>query len=57
MTEKLVIVGNGMAPGRMLEHLLDKAPGRYEVTIDRVGRAPLCAVARRQTSPGGGGTT
>jgi len=33
MTEKLVIVGNGMAPGRMLEHLLDKAPGRYEVTI------------------------
>jgi nitrite reductase [NAD(P)H] large subunit len=33
MPEKLVIVGNGMAPGRMLEHLLDAAPGRYEVTI------------------------
>jgi nitrite reductase (NADH) large subunit len=33
MTEKLVIVGNGMAPGRMLEHLLDAAPGRYQVTI------------------------
>ncbi|MDO9384924.1 MAG: nitrite reductase large subunit NirB [Hyphomicrobiaceae bacterium] len=33
MTEKLVIVGNGMAPGRMLEHLFEKAPGRYEVTI------------------------
>ncbi len=33
MREKLVIIGNGMAPGRMLEHLLDKAPGRYEVTI------------------------
>ena len=33
MTEKLVIVGNGMAPGRMLEHLLESAPGRYEVTI------------------------
>jgi len=33
MTEKLVIIGNGMAPGRMLEHLLDRAPGRYEVTI------------------------
>ena len=31
--EKLVIVGNGMAPGRMLEHLLEKAPGRYDVTI------------------------
>jgi nitrite reductase (NADH) large subunit len=31
--EKLVIIGNGMAPGRMLEHLFEKAPGRYEVTI------------------------
>ena len=29
MTEKLVIIGNGMAPGRMLEHLLEAAPGRY----------------------------
>ncbi|MHC2300820.1 NAD(P)H-nitrite reductase large subunit [Rhizobium mongolense] len=25
MTEKLVIIGNGMAPGRMLEHLFEKA--------------------------------
>jgi nitrite reductase (NADH) large subunit len=33
MTEKLVIVGNGMAPGRMLEHLLEQVPGRYQVTI------------------------
>src|SRR5579863_9736659 len=33
MTEKLVIVGNGMAPGRMLEHLIERAPGRYQVTI------------------------
>jgi nitrite reductase (NADH) large subunit len=33
MVEKLVIVGNGMAPGRMLEYLFEKAPGRYEVTI------------------------
>lgn len=33
MTEKLVIIGNGMAPGRMLEHLLEKAPGRFQVTI------------------------
>ncbi|MBB6181515.1 nitrite reductase large subunit NirB [Pseudorhizobium flavum] len=32
-TEKLVIIGNGMAPGRMLEHLFDQAPGRYAVTI------------------------
>ncbi|BAV47588.1 NAD(P)H-dependent nitrite reductase, large subunit [Mesorhizobium loti] len=33
MSEKLVIIGNGMAPGRMLEHLLEQAPGRYSVTI------------------------
>jgi nitrite reductase (NADH) large subunit len=33
MTEKLVIIGNGMAPGRMLEHLFETAPGRYDVTI------------------------
>jgi len=33
MIEKLIIIGNGMAPGRMLEHLLEKVPGRYEVTI------------------------
>ncbi|MBN9234625.1 MULTISPECIES: nitrite reductase large subunit NirB [Phyllobacteriaceae] len=33
MSEKLVIIGNGMAPGRMLEHLLEAAPGRYQITI------------------------
>jgi len=33
MTEKLVIIGNGMAPGRMLEHLFEAAPDRYAVTI------------------------
>jgi nitrite reductase (NADH) large subunit len=33
MREKLVIIGNGMAPGRMLEHLFERAPERYEVTI------------------------
>lgn len=33
MAEKLVIVGNGMAPGRMLEDLFEAAPGRYEVII------------------------
>ena len=32
MTEKLVVIGNGMAPGRMLEHLLEAAPGRYSIT-------------------------
>lgn len=33
MKKKLVIVGNGMAPGRMLEHLFDKHPDAYDVTI------------------------
>ncbi|MEJ6782818.1 nitrite reductase large subunit NirB [Aminobacter sp. Piv2-1] len=33
MTERLIIIGNGMAPGRMLEHLLEAAPDRYQVTI------------------------
>lgn len=31
--QKLVIIGNGMAPGRMLEHLFEQAPGLYDVTI------------------------
>jgi len=33
MTEKLVIIGNGMAPGRMLEYLFESAPGQFDVTI------------------------
>ena len=33
MKKKLVIVGNGMAPGRMLEHLFELAPDLYDVTI------------------------
>ena len=35
MTQKqrLVIIGNGMAPGRMLEHLFEAAPDAFEVTI------------------------
>lgn len=33
MRERLVVIGNGMAPGRMLEHLLERAPDRYAVTI------------------------
>ncbi|MEM7749369.1 MAG: nitrite reductase large subunit NirB [Pseudomonadota bacterium] len=31
--QKLVVVGNGMAPGRALEHLFELAPDHYEVTI------------------------
>lgn len=33
MKKKLVVIGNGMAPGRMLEHLFDKDPDQYDVTI------------------------
>ena len=33
MKQKLVIIGNGMAPGRMLEHLLELSPDQFEVTI------------------------
>lgn len=31
--ERLVVIGNGMAPGRMLERLFATAPDRYAVTI------------------------
>ncbi len=33
MTERLVIIGAGMASGRMIEHLLDAEPGRWDVTL------------------------
>ncbi len=33
MKEKLVVIGNGMAPGRALEKLLELAPDAYEITI------------------------
>ncbi|HWV19477.1 MAG TPA: nitrite reductase large subunit NirB [Devosia sp.] len=33
MAEKLVIIGAGMASGRMLEHLFEAEPGRYDVTL------------------------
>lgn len=31
--ERLVIIGNGMAPGRMLEHLLERSTERYAIKI------------------------
>jgi nitrite reductase (NADH) large subunit len=47
MSEKLVIIGNGMAPGRMLEHLLEAAPDRItifnaetRVNYDRIMLSP-----------------
>ncbi len=33
MKEKLVIIGNGMSPGRLLEQLVALAPDRYEMTV------------------------
>ena len=33
MPEKLVIIGNGMVPGRMLERLFEIAHDQYDVTI------------------------
>lgn len=31
--EKLVVIGNGMAPGRVLETIFETAPDRFDVTI------------------------
>ena len=33
MAERLVVIGAGMASGRMLEHLFEAAPGRWDVTL------------------------
>ncbi|HWV83208.1 MAG TPA: FAD-dependent oxidoreductase, partial [Hyphomicrobiaceae bacterium] len=33
MRQKLVVIGNGMAPGRALERLFELAPEAYDVTI------------------------
>ena len=33
MTEKLIVIGAGMASGRVLEHLVEADPGRYDITI------------------------
>jgi nitrite reductase (NADH) large subunit len=50
MREKLVVIGNGMAPGRALDRLFEAAPDAYDVTIfnaeprvnyDRIMLSPL----------------
>ncbi|MER5173891.1 nitrite reductase large subunit NirB [Thioclava kandeliae] len=33
MTQKLIVIGAGMASGRMLEHLMDADPDAYEITL------------------------
>ena len=52
MKQRLVVIGNGMAPGRALERLFETAPGAYDVTIfnaephvnyDRIMLSPVLA--------------
>ena len=52
---KLVVIGNGMAPGRMLEELFKLAPSKFDVTIfnaeprvnyDRIMLSPVLAGER-----------
>ncbi|MCV3272150.1 nitrite reductase large subunit NirB [Roseobacter sinensis] len=33
MTQKLIVIGAGMASGRVLEHLTDADPGAYDITL------------------------
>ena len=33
MTRKLVVIGAGMASGRVLEHLTDLAPDAFDITL------------------------
>ena len=49
MREKLVVIGNGMAAGRALEELFERAPGAYEVTI--FGAEPRVNYNRIMLSP------
>jgi nitrite reductase (NADH) large subunit len=53
---KLVILGNGMAAGRVLDELFDRAPDRYDVTMfgaeprvnyDRIMLSPVLAGEKR----------
>ena len=49
MTEQLVVVGNGMAAGRLLEHLMETEPDRYDVTL--FGAEPRVNYNRIMLSP------
>ncbi|MFK7868364.1 MAG: nitrite reductase large subunit NirB [Roseobacter sp.] len=33
MTQKLIVIGAGMASGRVLEHLTEQAPGAFDITL------------------------
>lgn len=52
MAKRLVVIGNGMSPGRALERLFESAPGTYQVTVfnaeprvnyDRIMLSPVLA--------------
>lgn len=49
MKEKLVIIGNGMAPGKLLEQVLALAPARYQITV--FGAEPRVNYNRIMLSP------
>ncbi|WP_262269179.1 nitrite reductase large subunit NirB [Microvirga yunnanensis] len=49
MPKKLVVIGNGMAAGRALDELFERAPGAYEVTI--FGAEPRVNYNRIMLSP------
>src|ERR1041384_8090108 len=47
--EQLVVIGAGMASGRALEHLLEAAPGQYDITL--FGAEPRGNYNRLMLSP------
>jgi nitrite reductase (NADH) large subunit len=47
--QRLVVLGNGMAAGRLLEELFSRAPGRYDVTV--FGAEPRVNYDRIMLSP------
>ncbi|WP_048785305.1 FAD-dependent oxidoreductase, partial [Pantoea vagans] len=49
MTQRLLVVGNGMAGMRMVESLLRLAPDRYAITV--IGREPHGNYNRVMLSP------
>jgi nitrite reductase (NADH) large subunit len=49
MAEKLVIIGNGMAAGKLLEALGDAAPGRHDIAV--FGAEPRANYNRTLLSP------
>jgi nitrite reductase (NADH) large subunit len=49
MTEKLVVIGNGMAGCRLIEEVLKRDPGRYQITV--FGAEPRVNYNRVMLSP------